>query len=128
MEVLDAILAATWKARHGTGYLAEIARTTDGMVLYDLMMLSANEHAAEQVRAIALLKLEEPRGWLATALNSATEEERAHPSYAVSQIVQFQKDPKKMELIAPAEPPDGPPYWSGRRLGWLGLIFPQNGT
>jgi len=108
-EVLDAILAATWKAPHGSGYPAEIARATDGVVLYDLMTLSANERTSEQVRAIASLKLEELRGWLATALNSAPEEARAHLSYAVSQIVQFQKDPKKMELIAPAEPPDGPP-------------------
>jgi len=108
-EVLDAILAATWKAPHGSGYPAEIARATDGVVLYDLMTLSANERTSEEVRAIASLKLEELRGWLAIALNSAPEEARAHLSYAASQIVQFQKDPKKMELIAPAEPPDGPP-------------------
>jgi len=109
VEVLDAILAATWKAPHGSGYSAEIARATDGVVLYDLMTLAANERASEQVRAIASLKLEALRGWLATALNGVTEEERAHLSFAVSQIVQFQKDPKKMELAAPAEPPDGPP-------------------
>src|SRR5207245_10961259 len=44
-EVIDAILAATWKAPHGTGYSAEIARSTDGVMLYDLMTLSANERA-----------------------------------------------------------------------------------
>jgi len=109
VEVLDAILAATWKAPHGSGYSAEIARATDGVVLYDLMTLAANERASEQVRAIASLKLEALRGWLSAALNGVTEEERAHLSFAVSQIVQFQKDPKKMELAAPAEPPDGPP-------------------
>ena len=118
-EVLDAILAATWKASRGSGYPAEIARATDGVVLYDLMTLSANDRAFQQVRAIAGLKLEELRSWLTTALNGVREEEeRAHLSSAVSQIVQFQKDPKKMELAAPAEPPDGPPIgtdddWDG---------------
>jgi uncharacterized protein DUF4953/uncharacterized protein DUF5117 len=109
-EVLDAILTATWKSAHGTGYPAEIVRTMDGIALFDLMTLSANERASEQVRAIASLKLEELRSWLAAALNTVTdEEERAHLSFAVSQIVQFHKDPKRIELTAPADPPDGPP-------------------
>jgi hypothetical protein len=109
-EVFDAIVSATWKTPHGSGYAAEIERTTDGLVLYDLMALITNEHASEQVRAIASLKLEELRGWLAESLKGAIdEEERAHLSFGAWQIVQFQKDPKKMELPAPAEPPDGPP-------------------
>jgi hypothetical protein len=111
-EVLDAILAATWKTPHGSGYAAEIERTTDGVALCDLMALITNEHASGQARAIASVKLEELRAWLAgmvNGLNGRDEEERAHLSFAVSQIVQFQKDPKKMELPAPAEPPDGPP-------------------
>jgi hypothetical protein len=117
-EVLEAILAATWKAPHGSGYAAEIARMIDGVALYDLMALNANERAPDQVRAIAALKLEELRGWLATAQSSATdEEERAHLFFAAKQIEQFQKDPKIINFTAPAEPPDGPPigddedYW-----------------
>jgi hypothetical protein len=118
-EVLDAVLAATWKAPHGTGYPAEIARATDGVVLYDLMTLSANEHASHQVRSIATLKLEELRTWLAATHGSITdEEERAHLFSAASQIVQFQKDPKQITVPTPAEPPDGPPIgtdddWEG---------------
>ena len=113
-EVLDAILAATWKSARGSGYAAEIARTVDGVVLYDLMVLGANEHASDQVRAIASLKLEELRAWL-TAEESSTrdEEERAHFHFAASQIAQFQKDPKKIEFPTPAEPPDGPPIGTG---------------
>jgi uncharacterized protein DUF4953/uncharacterized protein DUF5117 len=109
-EVLDAILAATWKTPHGSGYSAEVARKADGVVLYDLMALSANERASGQVRAIASLKLEELRAWLAAEQASLKdEEERAHFFFAASQIAQFQRDPKKMEFLAPAEPPDGPP-------------------
>jgi hypothetical protein len=112
-EILDAILVATWKSAHGLGYPAEIARKVDGVVLYDLMALSANERASAQVRAVASLKLEELRAWLATEQDSIRdEEERAHFYFAASQIAQFQKDPKKMEFLAPAEPPDGPPIGS----------------
>lgn len=109
-DVLDAILAATWKSARGSGYSGEIARKVDDVALYDLMALSANERASEEVRAIASLKLEELRAWLAAKQGSTKDEaERAHFFFAASQIAQFQKDPKKMESLFPAEPPDGPP-------------------
>src|SRR5438128_5883146 len=109
-EVLDAVLGATWKAPHGSGYVAEIARMIDGVALYDLMALNANERASDQVRAIAALKLEELREWLAASQSAAKDaEERAHLFAAMSQIVQFQKDPKQVSVAPPAEPPDGPP-------------------
>src|SRR5229473_56474 len=117
-EIVDAIMTGTWKEQHGSGYRAEIARMIDSIVLYDLMALIANEHASDQVRAIAALKLEELRGWLATAQSSATDEdERAHLFFATKQIEQFQKDPKVISVTPPAEPPDGQPigdeedYW-----------------
>ena len=113
-EILDAILAATWKSPHGSGYPAEIARTIDRVALYDLMALSANEHASDQVRAIAAMKLEELRAWLSATQSSVTDvEERAHFFYAASQIIQFQKDPKQVGGTSPAEPPDGPPIGTG---------------
>jgi hypothetical protein len=117
-EVLAAIFTTTWKVPHASGYSAEIARKVDDVALYDLMALSANEHASDQVRAIASLKLEELRAWLATQTSTKDEAQRAHFFFAVSQIAQFQKDPKKMDLTAPAEPPDGPPIgtdddWEG---------------
>jgi len=118
-EVIDAVLAATWKSPRGRGYPAEIARSLDRVVLYDLMALSADERASEQVRAIAALKLEQLRDWLATSQSAAKDEdEQAHLFAAMSQIVQFQKDPKQISVAPPAEPPDGPPIgtdddWDG---------------
>ena len=118
-EVIDAILAATWKSPRGRGYPAEIARSLDRVVLYDLMALSADERASEQVRAIAALRLERLRDWLATSQSAAKDEdEQAHLFAAMSQIVQFQKDPKQISVAQPAEPPDGPPIgtdddWDG---------------
>ncbi len=111
-EVLDSILAATWKSpRDGAGYPAEIARVVDNVALYGLMALATNEKASVQVRAIASLKLEELKSWLAFPPQQSTNDtaQRAHFFYAAAQIAQFQKDPKKMDLTPPSEPPDGPP-------------------
>ncbi len=112
-EVLDAILNATWKAPHGAGYNEEIANTVDDVVLYDLMVLAANDHAAGEVRAIASLKLHELDAWL----NSPSEREKAttdlaHVLFASKEIQLFEKDPKRIDLTAPVEPPDGPPIGS----------------
>src|SRR5258708_15527965 len=46
-EGLDAVLNATWKTQHPQAYNREIAQATDGVGLYDLMTLSANERATE---------------------------------------------------------------------------------
>jgi hypothetical protein len=112
-EMIEAVLGATWKAPHGTGYDAEIARVVDNVALYDLMTLAGNEQAADQVRAIAGMELDGLKGWLKSKQAEEKDpEERAHLSYAAEQIEQFQKDPKKIGLSAPAEPPDGPPIGS----------------
>jgi hypothetical protein len=118
-EVLDAILAATWKTPHGEGYAEQIANAVDMVVLYDLMGLAANDHATDEVRGMARLELHELHGWLNAPLGGRPAiTDQAHVSLASWQIEQFEKDPKKMELIAPAEPPDGPPIgtdddWDG---------------
>jgi hypothetical protein len=112
-EVLDAVLAATWKAPPESGYDAEIGRVVDDVALYDLMRLAADEHALDQARAIASLKLDDLKGWMKTAAADAKDpEQKAHLYFAETQIEQFQKDPKKIGLTTPAEPPDGPPIGS----------------
>jgi hypothetical protein len=107
-EIIDAVLAATWKAQEAAGYSAEIARVVDNVALYDLMALAANEKASGQVRAVASLKLEELKSWLnAQAGDSA--EQHAHRFFAAARIATFQKDPKQSDFTVPSEPPDGPP-------------------
>jgi hypothetical protein len=115
-EVLEAIIGATWKAPHGEGYAEQIANAVDMVVLYDLMGLAANDHAPDEVRAIARLELDELKRWVYAPL--PTIKDHAHSDFAFWQIEQFQKDPKKMDLTAPADPPDGPPIgtdddWDG---------------
>ena len=116
-EVLEAIVAATWKAPHPPGYPGEVARTVDGVVLYDLLSLAVNEHATTQVRAVASQEAEELRGWLGANKPAGDPAQQAHLAYAAAQIEQFQKDPKKLELVAPAEPPDGPPIGDEEDFG-----------
>jgi hypothetical protein len=118
-EILDTIMAATWKAPHGEGYAGQIANTVDMTVLYDLMGLAANDHASDEVRAIAAFKLSELHSWLrAPSAAGQPGFDRAHLAFASWQIEQFEKDPKKSDLTAPDEPPDGPPIgtdddWDG---------------
>jgi len=108
-EVFDAVLNATWKAPHAKGYNGEIANTVDDVVLYDLMALSANDHATDAIRAIASLKLHELDNWLGTLAEGM---HKAHAYFASRQIALFEKDPKRIDLTPPVEPPDGPPIGS----------------
>jgi hypothetical protein len=111
-DVLEAVLAATWKSPHGTGYNEQLALTVDNVVLYDLMTLCANDHATDEVRAIASLKLHELHDWLATPPGGMAISDKAHLFFTRQRIELFEKDPKRIDLTAPVEPPDGPPIGS----------------
>jgi len=108
-EELDAILNATWKTPHGAGYEGAIARVVDDVALYDLFALATNDGVSAEVRAIAGLKLGQLKDWLGGSASAADEDELAHRAQASRQIEQFEKDPKKVEMLTPSEPPDGPP-------------------
>jgi len=117
-EVLDAIVAATWKAPHPAGYQGEIARVVDDVVLYDLLGLATNEQAATQVRAVASFEVDQLKAWLNAVKTSGMDPaQKAHVAYAAGQVEQFQKDPKKLNLTPPAEPPDGPPIGDDEDFG-----------
>jgi len=107
-EVLGAVLEATWKAPHGTRYAGQIDNVVDDVALYDLMALAINEKASDEVRSVAAANLHALRGWLDSPA-SGTVGDPAHVFFAAKQIEQFEKDPKRLDLTPPAEPPDGPP-------------------
>jgi hypothetical protein len=111
-DVLEAVLAATWKAPHRSGYAEQIATTVDNVVLFDLMTLAANDHASDEVRAIASLKLHELHDWLATPPAASAISDKAHILFSKQRIELFEKDPKRIDLTPPVEPPDGPPIGS----------------
>jgi len=109
-EVLDAVINATWKSQHENGYGGEIHNTVDRVVLFDLMALAANEKASGAVREIATAKLHELKEWLSLPTSGRMlVEDQAHISFASREIALFEKDPKKVDVGAPVEPPDGPP-------------------
>ena len=116
-ETVDKILASTWKAAPASGYAAEIQRVVDQTVLYDMIALASDANAANQARAIATLKLEELRKWLA---NESSQDEgwRAAYFFAAEQIKLFQSDPKKFDLTKPAIPPDGQPIGDDEDWSW----------
>ena len=109
-EVIDKILASTWKAPAAMGYAGELQRTVNMIILHDLMSLASGERALSQVRAIASWKLEQLKTWLASQSRIAVDEnQRAFLYYSIEQIKRFQDDPKKMNLTAAQQPPDGQP-------------------
>jgi hypothetical protein len=116
-EVLDAVLATTWKAPRGADYAGAIARAVDDVALYDLLALATNDAASPEVRAIAGFKAHQLKLWLTGAATAGAEDEQAHRAQAVREMEQFEREPKKLELAAPSEPPDGPPIGSGAVFG-----------
>jgi hypothetical protein len=82
----------------------------DNVALYDLMMLAKDPQATVQVRATASMELDRLRQRLAAAATTEPDTAlRAHFFFNAAQIAQFQRDPAKLTLAPPAEPPDGPP-------------------
>jgi Met-zincin/Domain of unknown function (DUF5117) len=115
-ELLDDLLAATWKAQPAKGYPGAIQRTVDSVVLNHLMSLAADEKAPPQTRAVASLKLDELKNWIAAQQRSSMDEGwRAHLFFAHQEIDQFEKNPAQFHIPAPASPPAGDPIGSD---GW----------
>ncbi len=109
-EVLDELISNTWQSPPSSGRNAEIERVADNVVLYRLMGLAAFQNTSPQVRAISALKLDELKSWLASRLDSTTDEsQKAHFFFAVSEIEAFQKDPSRVKLTVPLSPPPGAP-------------------
>lgn len=140
-EVLDKIIASTWKAPIGLAkrpqlpasaarkypftidYEVEVQRTVSMVVLNELMALAANERASNQVRAVAEFRLDLLRNWIINERNLTRDENQlAFLFYAANQIKRFQDDPKKMNLTRPNDPPDGQPigmdWWTQADREW----------
>ncbi len=119
-EVMEAVVSATWKAPHATGYPGEVARVVDSVALYDLMSLAASERAPVQARAVASQKLDELKNWLQSEQPKTQDtEQREHFLFAIGEIERFQKNPKQPDIAEPAGPPDGPPIGTDEEFeGW----------
>jgi hypothetical protein len=107
-DVIDRLLAATWRATPAPGLASQVQRAVDSVVLYDLMALAANESAPAQVRAIAFQQLDALRAWTSRQ-TPADESLHALFAFAAAQIKRFQDNPKEIGVPKPAEPPPGQP-------------------
>jgi hypothetical protein len=107
-EVIDRLMAVTLRARSGAGLAAEVQRAVSAVVLYDLMVLAANENAPAEVRAIAMFKLTALREW-ATVEAGADENTRAFYAWAAEQVKRFEANPKDIGIPKPPDPPPGQP-------------------
>jgi hypothetical protein len=102
------MVTATWKSPRKTGDQAGVQRAVEDVVLYQIMVLAADERAATEVRALAAFKLKEMKVWAAQQATSAADvEQRAHLNFAVLQIGKFETNPSL--VIKPTEPKDAPP-------------------
>jgi len=115
-ELVDDLLAATWKTQPSSGYKGAIQRTVNSVVLDQLMTLAGDDRASAQVRGVAALKLDELKKWISTQAPSAKDYAvQAQLFFAKSQIDRFQRYPAEIHLTTPAPPPDGDPIGTD---GW----------
>jgi hypothetical protein len=74
-----------------------------------LLTLAANTNAAENVRSITLLQIDELKKYLQGALKTATGSTKANVMFGLSQINLFEKTPDKFQPASPLNMPDGSP-------------------
>jgi hypothetical protein len=107
-EVIDRLLAATWKSEPRSGLAEQVRRATANVALYRLMALAADQNAPAQVRATAFLKLAQLRDWLG-GRDSKDETLVAFDRFAAAQIKRFEDNPKEISVPRPPDAPPGQP-------------------
>lgn len=108
--VIEELFTATWKKNYRNGYHAEIGRVGDRVVLHHLLQLAANESIAGQVRAVALLKVNELEDWLQSQLRRSFDAaDKAHYTLAIADIQRFREHPESFKVMKPVDMPDGSP-------------------
>lgn len=109
-EVIDALIAHTWKSEQKTGLQAEIQKMVNKVVLVKLMETAVHENTSQQVRAVAWWKIEELKQWLWKQVKKLhDEDQKAHFFYAFDEIERFQENPDEFKRIEPMSPPPGAP-------------------
>ncbi|TCC94325.1 DUF5117 domain-containing protein [Pedobacter frigiditerrae] len=113
MAVIDALVEKTWKATPVTGYKGELQRLVNNLTLKYLLQLAANTNAAESVRGEALLKIEELKTWMTSAVAKAAPKQKAGILFALSQMKEFEETPSKFQPAPAQVMPPGAPIGMG---------------
>jgi hypothetical protein len=107
--VLNKLVAQTWKSAPQTGFKGEVQRLINNLTLKQLLTLAANTKAPENVRAIALVEIDELKKWMGKTALTAGNEQKANLLFGLSQIGQFEKNPDKFQPAETLAMPDGSP-------------------
>ncbi|MEK7727220.1 MAG: zinc-dependent metalloprotease, partial [candidate division KSB1 bacterium] len=110
-EVLDEIIAATWKAPEGNETRAALKRGVERVVLDRMIDLATNDAASAEVRAITALKLEALAAYLQSSLQySQSAAKEAHLKMAQRDINRVRNSPERThERTTPSSAPPGAP-------------------
>ena len=107
-EVFDAILQTATRTASQTGSQKEIARALEKQFLNHLLQLALKRDTEPQVNAYALRRIADlETKW--KARSSSDPAEMAQNAYLLSQIDQFRRDPRALDLPTPPRIPDGSP-------------------
>jgi hypothetical protein len=104
-SVMEAGIAATWKAPQAKGLQGNVQRITETAVVEHLLGLAANSAASSEARAVARDEVVTLRKFIAGVLPT-TSEQKAQQAATLARIDSFLKDPDK---FTPATPPTVPP-------------------
>ena len=96
-DVISALLNATWGKPSAMGLSGEVAKTVNYVVLANLLNLALNPAASPVVRSVATDSLSQ--------LKTLT----ARDPYATRLIETFSREPDKLQLPKPLDPPPGQP-------------------
>ena len=108
------MLAKTWKAELASGYHGELQRMVNNLTLKYLLQLAANTSAAETVRGEALLKIDELKTWMTSAVSSSSSaKQKANLLFGLSQIKEFTEAPSKFQPAPAQVMPPGAPIGMG---------------
>ncbi|CAM3868476.1 zinc-dependent metalloprotease [Mucilaginibacter galii] len=112
-QVLDKMIAQTWKVTPTADYKGELQRMVNNQMLKQLLGLAASTQAPESVRSIALLKIDELKSLMQIQQRGTNSLQRANALFCLSQIKQFEDNPDKFQLTQPLVMPDGSPIGMG---------------
>ena len=120
-SIIDRLISATIKSPAKGGYEGAVQMSVDHALFINLTRLALNKDAAAPAKAIALLKLNQLKVWLAAKVPATVDEEwKAFYSYLAGEIGKVQDSPEdyKLENLLPAPP--------GMPIGQSGLDYCDN--
>ncbi|MEX2511655.1 MAG: zinc-dependent metalloprotease [Cyclobacteriaceae bacterium] len=124
-EVIDELVNDTWEKPMKTGYLGEIKRGIDKLVLQHLMDLYVNPNTSSQARAIVLFKIKELKEWIQIQQPNPIAQ-KAHFNYCLTILEEFDKKPMEtLPVVSPLKTPSGAPI-GDLSPNWLEPVCSQD--